>query len=98
MHTKGNIEKSDRWEHEAYIDYHRRQTSESPESKTYIKNYKSKTSESERKHNSTIYGVQSELNSLGAKGGVPGWYTANTLQGHGRSNHYIPAWELGIHS
>jgi len=36
--------------------------------------------------------------SLGEKGGVLGWYTANTLQGHGQSNHYIPAWALGVHS
>ena len=27
------------------------------------------------------------LFTLGAKGGVPGWYTTNTLQGHGQSTH-----------
>jgi len=38
------------------------------------------------------------FHTLGAKGGVPGWYTANTLQGHGQSTHYILAWALGVHS
>ena len=37
-------------------------------------------------------------NSLGARGGVPGWYTANTLQGHGQSTHHIPTWALEVHS
>ena len=36
--------------------------------------------------------------SLGARGGVPGWYTANTLQGHGQSTHHIPTWALEVHS
>jgi len=36
--------------------------------------------------------------TLGARGGVLGWYTANTLQGHGQSTHYIPTWALKVHS
>ena len=36
--------------------------------------------------------------TLGARGGIPGWYTANTLQGHGQSTHYIPTWALKVHS
>jgi len=39
-----------------------------------------------------------ESQSLGARGGVLGWYTANTLQGHGQSTHYIPTWALKVHS
>ena len=48
---------------------------------------------------SAIAGVAPQtLVTLGAKGGVLGWYTANTLQGHGQSTHYIPVWALGVHS
>ena len=36
--------------------------------------------------------------TLGTKGGVPGWYTGNTLQGHGQSTHHIPTWALEVHS
>ena len=36
--------------------------------------------------------------TLGARGGVLGWYTANTLQGHGQSTHHIPTWALEVHS
>jgi len=34
--------------------------------------------------------------TLGARGGVPGWYTANTLQGHGQSTHYIPTYLYSV--
>jgi len=47
--------------------------------------------------NKPVYKYENEL-TLGAKGGVPGWYTANTLQGHGQSTHYILAWALEVHS
>ena len=46
---------------------------------------------SERQHKDTVL-------TLGAKGGVPGWYTSNTLQGHGQSTHHIPTWALEVHS
>jgi len=38
------------------------------------------------------------LCTLGARGGVLGWYTENTLQGHGQSTHHIPTWTLEVHS
>ena len=36
--------------------------------------------------------------TLGAKGGVLGWYTANTLQGYGQSTHHILTWALEVNS
>ena len=39
-----------------------------------------------------------KANSLGARGGVLGQYTVNTLQGYGQSTHYILTWVLEVHS
>jgi len=39
-----------------------------------------------------------EVLTLEARGGVLGWYTANTLQGHRQSTHHIPTWALELHS
>ena len=36
--------------------------------------------------------------TLGAKGGVLGWYTANTLQGYAQSTHHILTWALEVNS
>jgi len=43
-------------------------------------------------------GFTIETLTLGARGSVLGWYTANILQGHGLSTHHIPTWVLEIHS